>query len=144
MTDRELLESAARAAGIFMRKEDWPYSDPFDPSYLDTFYDPETNSISGTRVWHGGNGDVGGLETYTWSPLNYDDEAFRLAIDLKIDLHFERNGIADQEFIVEAFCLRDEETGGCRCLMEVLGDDPRAATRRVITRAAAAIGENVK
>lgn len=113
MTDRELLEKAARAAGLQL----WTHED-------------------------------GGLylpnPMRRWSPLEDDGDALRLAVELKIDLHFERNGIADQEFIVEAMFLYDEWRSSCRCFMEILGDDPQAAVRRVITRAAAAIGEGMK
>lgn len=129
MSDRELLELAAKAAGVFMLKQDWPFSDPFDPQCLETAFDPEELSITGTRVWYGSNGDVGGTEEYTWCPLTDDGDALRLAVKLRIELAWWKNGVQ---------AGRDDLAPQA---IQAFGDDPYAATRRAIVRAAAATGE---
>lgn len=83
-TIKGLLERAARAAKMFVDEENWPYSDPFDPSYRDTFYDPEKQTITGMRLWYDNDGEIGGTEECTWNPLNDDGDALRLAVDCKI------------------------------------------------------------
>lgn len=123
MHDKELLELAAKAAGVFMRKEDWPYSDPFDPQCLETTIDQDECSITGTRVWHGSDGEVGGAEPHTWNPLTDDGDALRLAVKLRITPHIDGN-------------MTD-----CADCTEAHLDDPYAATRRAIVRAAAEIGK---
>ena len=102
MTDRQLLEDAARAAGIAVE-----FSIFSDGSFL-CFKE---------------GGDCFSDE---WSPLTDDGDALRIAVKLGIDV----------------------VTGGGRTIAycqglqvgEYHGDDPYAATRRAITRAAAEIG----
>jgi hypothetical protein len=101
MTDRELLESAAKAAGIV------------DFVYL-------------------GNTEGGWSESLDdyWNPLTDDGDALRLAVKLSLlvlpypDDHAVRVTRLDQPDTIAAF-----------------GDDPYAATRRAIVRAAAAIAQ---
>ena len=104
MTDRELLELAAKAKGDFYQhpKHKIPENLPV------VFY------VNGKR----------------WDPLTDDGDALRLAVKL---------------------CIRIEQTdnyavtwGGTVCakqFSERINDDPCAATRRAITRAAAEIGK---
>jgi hypothetical protein len=74
----------------------------------------------------------GGL-VWVWMPLTDDGDALRLAVKLRIA--FELFEVAGMEFC-EA-CASDD-----LCIIrEPVGDDEMAATRRAITRAAAAIGE---
>jgi hypothetical protein len=97
MTDKELLELAAKAAGI------------------DIF------------CWAGR--DVGSFtpvvmpDALTWNPLTDDGDALRLAVKLKL---------FDQFDVHEDLCKAQ------------LDSDPYASTRRAITRAAAAIGKEMK
>ncbi len=93
MTDRELLEKAAKAAGL--RLED-------------------------DHVWHEGAG-----QWVRWNPLYDDGDAFRLAVQCRIDLGWVESQIAANN------CCE-------------LGTDPYAATRRAIVRAAAAMAKEEK
>ena len=101
MTDRELLELAAKAAGVALRD-------------LDDRYDG----------WE----DIPVLIRRGWNPLADDGEALRLAVKLDIPISSESaNGT----------------TWICRGKLQVMQphkDDPYAATRRAIVRAAAEIG----
>jgi hypothetical protein len=65
----------------------------------------------------------------SWNPLTDDGDALRLAVKLGMCVNF------------------DEEKVGANCgrgAVEVKGDDPYAATRRAIVRAAADIGKGMK
>ena len=140
MNDKELLELAAKAAGIFMRKKDWPYSDPFDPECLETSFDPEYLSITGTRLWFGSAGEIGGTEEYTWNPLTDDGDALRLAVKLGLLIRTPHHDIGDYS-TRPLVCSQDRKKGvSCNEGEEVI-DDPYAATRRAIVRAAAEIGK---
>ena len=95
MTDREMLELAAKAAGI----------------------DPKWDGL----YWQ-------------WNPLTDDGDALRLAVKLRlgINLTYEDVAIVGQEHTQAQFCLEQN------------GDDPYAATRRAIVRAAAELGKGMK
>lgn len=99
MTDRELLERAAKAAGIELG---WDALGPYE------------------RI----DGVAGGYRS--WSPLDDDGDALRLAVQLGMNIIVLREGgcIVKIDGVYRA---------------EELGDDPRAATRRAIVRAAAAL-----
>jgi hypothetical protein len=97
-TDRELLELAARAAGI------------------ELVFDEDGDCY---RVKASGN-------RHYWNPLNFDGDALRLAVKLKITPHIDGN-------LTEAESAVGFST-------EPHFDDPYAATRRAIVRAAAEIG----
>jgi hypothetical protein len=113
MTDKELLELAAKACGLNIIEfaEDW---------------DKEGQEIA--RVSAGS-----GLYT-EWNPLNYDGDALRLAVTLKlfVDLTYENK--------VCGWVL-DYKSGICKTIEEEASNDPRKATRRAIVRAAAEIGK---
>jgi hypothetical protein len=102
-TDRELLELAARAAGM----DGW-----WESAYLSFIL------------------RAGG----PWRPLTDDGDALRLAVRLKIHPQTFTGYTIAQYRPDEDFDWLD---------LEELGDDPYAATRRAITRAAAAIGESL-
>jgi hypothetical protein len=101
MTDRELLEAAAKAAGI------------------EVFFDEDGDCY---RVKKSGN-------RHYWNPLTDDGDALRLAVKLSIPLNYTRPLMPAP--------YRDALCNGSA---ELLGDDPYAATRRAIVRAAAEIG----
>lgn len=107
MTDRELLELAAKAAGIAVRWNEHPPSTVM----VDDF------------------GDAG-----WWDPLTDDGDALRLAVKLEIQAGY-------AEFSGEGVATWDR---GTRNVREYGPDDPYAATRRAIVRAAAAIGEKTQ
>lgn len=105
MNDRELLELAAKAAGIDL-------------------------------AWMSGIGPMDFDTGHNWNPLTDDGDALRLAVKLNIPI-WEcaqynramaevRYGAASGEY------------------WEPVGDDPCAATRRAVVRAAAEIGRAIK
>ena len=108
MTDRELLELAAKAAGLGFT--------------VPVFGVPP---FMGLRL-------IGGA---LWNPLEDDGDALRLAVKLKIPVQF-----PDWE-------NKTRTWGSKNCLDafdEPHNNDPYAATRRAITRAAAEIGKGMK
>lgn len=118
MTDKELLEKAAKAAGF---------------------------SIVGKMMLAIGGGEV--LEWFrvfedgrfgTWNPLTDDGDALRLAVRLNLDIEF----LAEPDGVEVWVCATwsDEPVSQT----EEGGKDLLAATRRAIVRAAAAIGETME
>ena len=114
MTDKELLECAAKAAGIVI-----DYSHNSILGGRKTGFD-----LVGSAVldWHNGT---------KWNPLTDDGDAFRLAVRLNL-LTFTARGIVTAN--------ASDRDGPC--IREVFHDDADqyAATRRAIVRAAASIG----
>jgi hypothetical protein len=103
MTDRELLEAAAKAAG----KEHYG----------------EYNAHAGLKT-------TGGW----WNPLTNSGDAFELYVKLRLTVNcsYDEVALCGQEFTQkEVFIERN-------------GEDPLAATRRAIVRAAAEIGRSMK
>ena len=76
-----------------------------------------------------------GLEV--WSPFNDDGDALRLAVKLNlfVDLSYHDKIIG---------WVSDYKSGICQTLDEPSGNDPYAATRRAIVRAAAEIGKGME
>ena len=109
-TDRELLELAARAAGI-----------------------------KGRYFWNIDDAGVemdGGI---VWNPLYDDGAALRLAVKLRLSIiqeeeHFQGKTVPTVEVMSE-----ECKDGSRICCMQSLDDDAAAATRRAIVRTAAAI-----
>lgn len=112
MTDRELLELAAKAAGY---------------AVCEPFRDGEFRACGHDRL------------SFVWNPLDDDGDALRLAVALgiserdpvRIFIEYQFDGEQDYTCIE----YRGNETTHWHL------DDPYAATRRAIVRAAAAIGE---
>lgn len=100
MTDKELLELAARAYNADNKA--WECAD-----YR--------------------RGFIG-----SWDPLESDGDALRLAVKLRLDIVSDRE---DDLCSVWSYGMPDVNVK--------YGDDPYAATRRAIVRAAAAIGEKL-
>lgn len=115
MEDREQLELAAKAAGIEGEVV------PGDLYFRTRWYLP-----NGTRYWN---------------PLTDDGDALRLAVKL---------GFSDGKGLSMFFADKDDPTVVVRKYdntpgaMELVKDDPYAATRRAIVRAAAEIGKEMK
>lgn len=103
MSDLELLELAAKAAGLPLK-------------------------FGGD--WH--NVGVPHVDNKSWDPLANDGDAFRLMVDLNLDLTVD---------VIEGEVFACETFGDY--WSEYLRDNPHAATRRAIVRAAAAIGESL-
>ncbi|HHO8040574.1 TPA: hypothetical protein ACRXVT_002534 [Pseudomonas aeruginosa] len=116
MNDRELLELAARAAGIKAR---W-------------FKVNQWRRLDGCRL-HTGQKDVFGTHhRKPWNPRDDDGDALRLAVKLRFDISVER------EIQVSWWQGESLET-----VTWPLGDDPYAAARYAIVRAAAEIGKSM-
>jgi hypothetical protein len=71
--------------------------------------------------------------TFLWNPLTDDGDALRLAVKLRLPIRDGLNGTVE---------TGNERSG--RPIWELCGDDPLAATRRAIVRAAAEIGRSMK
>jgi hypothetical protein len=102
--DRELLELAAKAAGMEIVVDD--------------------NGL----VWR----DGGSGSWPKWNPLTDDGDAFRLAVNLKLDVAF--LGLVDEVFVESG---SGDEMASAYVSYE---SDPLAATRRAIVLAAVEIG----
>ncbi|MDX3993036.1 hypothetical protein QYP02_08330 [Pseudomonas aeruginosa] len=112
MTDRELLELAARAAGV-----GYTWSE---------FWETMARPLNDGSGWD---------NRATWNPLKDDGDALRLAVKLRLDITF-YNGF--QEVAAEP-----SNGDGMNPSQEVFIEDPYAATRRAITRAATEIGKSM-
>lgn len=111
MSDRELLELAAKAAGIVLVPYTWNKASPWG--------EHEGFTVSG----EGPN---------EWNPLEDDGDALRLAVKLQL-----RVIPPEDEFGLDRASVR---IAGRRDLVDAFHKDPCAATRRAIVRAAAEIG----
>jgi hypothetical protein len=121
MTDREMLELAAKAAGLKIDKS--PHN---GGGYHNDGFD-----IAGKAVldWHNGT---------CWGPLTDDGDALRLACDLAMRI-FPVARTSDG-----AACSAVGDGSGVRLSEVVDGSlDTRSATRRAIVLAAAAIGMRI-
>jgi hypothetical protein len=115
VTDRELLELAAKAAG-------YEYECVSHTGYPED-EQHQIRSASGSLI--------------DWNPLTDDGDALRLAVKLKMTVDTDYNG---GTFAGNADIGIDEPEYGYQ---EGMGEkDPYAATRRAIVRAAAEIGRN--
>ena len=106
MTDKELLELAAKAAGLLLGK--WV----FEGGWMD-----EPN-VCGFYL----DGD-------NWNPLTDDGDAQRLMVNLRLEISWWKSGVS-------------AESQDCAPVgIQPFNDDPYAATRRAIVRAAAEVGK---
>jgi len=116
-TDRELVELAAKAAGI-------------------EIYESTDGTIQNRPVWVFSAGGGMGTMPYEeqWNPLIDDAQALRLAVKLCLSADF-----FDDEICVGY----TPNCNACDQLKEPVNNDPYAATRRAIVRAAAEIGKGM-
>lgn len=114
MSDRELLEAAARAAGV--RRCECGAPD------CTLFRDPSNH----------GN---------PWYPLTDDGDALRLAVRLRIAVKYHNN--APPELRLPRECATATADSGQWFAEAAVSGDENAATRRAIVRAAAALGGKV-
>ena len=126
MTDRELLEMAAKAAGIC------GHYACHHPQFDNDWEEP--------GIWFVDKNDC----TSCWNPLTDDGDALRLAVKLGIDLLFSPED-------VEAVAAQNAKENDGEMLAPwaweswtLKNQDPYAATRRAIVRAAAEIGKEMK
>ena len=113
MTDRELLQAAAKAAGYTIHFGDFMASSSEVEYWVDEL--------------------CGGKGAY-WNPLADDGDALRLAVKLGLTIST-RPKRGSRGTIVWTYSVPQQS--------EPHGEDPFAATRRVIVRAAAAIGKEM-
>lgn len=118
MTDKELLELAAKAYG---------FGDKFWLMWTETEY-PKNSGRYGAFWNCYGHGDTAQL----WNPLTDDGDALRLAVKLEINI------------AMYAQRVKTYVDNLPRAHQEEFGTDPCAATRRAIVRAAAEIGRSMK
>jgi len=119
MTDRELLELAAKAAGI-----EYDKAASFPP-------DGKTYSFFG--LWLVIEGEPNERTRRRWNPLTDDGDAFRLAV--KLGFHVAQD--PDNKMVAVFFTEPDEDT----TTAELWECDPCTATRRAIVRAAAELAK---
>jgi hypothetical protein len=115
MSDRELLELAAKAADL------------------------EINSYSDSGLWIKQK-PIPGLyptDRRLWNPLTDDGDALRLAV--KLDMVLLINRVDEWTDVEFGYSVKD-----VRRLREGHGSNPYAATRRAIVRAAAEIGKSME
>ena len=124
ITDRELLELAAKAAG-------YTTNHPWNAERLTM--NPPVDALVVQ--------DANGLVHTSWNPLTDDGAALRLTVDL--DLAIVPYPIYNkQKHSVLVHIVQKKNLDEPRFeKMELHGDDPRAATRRAIVSAAAEIGK---
>ncbi|MFK1287946.1 hypothetical protein ACIUY9_01330 [Pseudomonas aeruginosa] len=121
MNDRELLELAARAAGIKAR---W-------------FKVNQWRRLDGCRL-HTGQKDVFGTHhRKPWNPLTDDGDALRLAVRLNMDIRYESYDSGVAVIVGGAW------DGAPEAVHEIFERDGPRATRRAIVRAAAEIGKSM-
>lgn len=110
MSDRELLENAAKAYGL----DGWKWCKTFGGMKSPRKKTPY------------------GYATSFWNPLRDDSDAFRLAVRLGMAVK-----VYDMTGMTMAYPMGSFSDYGAD---EAHGDDPYAATRRAIVRAASSIG----
>lgn len=112
MIDRDLLELAARAAGLRI----------VDRSNPITLYVESDGCKCGVR----------------WNPISDDGDALQLAVRLRIDVG------AGTDPLGTEVCMASHADKFPGWFEEPYGDNPYAATRRAIVRAAAEIGRQMQ
>ena len=130
--DKELLELAAKAAGItgWQSKHGyWNMTDTDGQRRTCCSNWPNFDPSTGTKISPTFSDAVADLN---WNPLDDDYDALRLAVKLRICF-----GPNFDEDTAVAFGREG------RNICEPYGTDPYAATRRAIVRAAAAIGKDM-
>ena len=118
-TDKELLQLAAKAARKDLTGYEW-FDTPFYTGFQRRNIDPESGMEE---------------QTQEYNPLADDAQAFRMAVDLDMDVCLSPK---DKDVTAFVYC-----NGEVASKAENYAADKHAATRRAIVRAAAAIGEGM-
>jgi len=130
MTDRELLELAAKAMG--------------DSVVWGGTWNVGGELIDCTDIPYLGSGQPDENDVY-WNPLEDDGDALRLAVKLRIPVVWRSHDEwGSRQQATECGVLRDPKNSEKYPNIVPHNDDPYAATRRAIVRAAAEIGRNMK
>lgn len=116
MTDLELLEAAAKAAGV-----------RYDPAASKPH--PTSGAFWGLWLWF--DDEPSEIAQRYWNPLRNDGDAFRLAVALRMRVNV--SGYNAEVVYYTAL--------GADSVREEHNTDPAAATRRAIVRAAAAVAQ---
>jgi len=119
MTDREMLELAAKAAGLQLCGYSWIGENEGDD---------ECETFEAAFVKHNPEQELATM----WNPLTDDGDALRLAVKLELEVSLGQFGT-----IIYPRHGKVEEIGEDGC-------DEMALCRRAITRAAAEIGKEMK
>ena len=120
MTDKEMLEYAAKAAGIELWHED-------------VFTNGLTQKVSENGILQ-------------WNPLTDDGDALRLAVKLRLTVSREDQGAVKAGWVADQRVPFTSDGCGPWYWKEWLKDhnwDPYAATRLAIVRAASEIGKGI-
>lgn len=132
MTDRELLELAAKAAGWTGWRSKhgyWNVTSPDGESSTKCHGWASYDQYTGDKLNDPTFADA--IAETNWNPLTDDGDALRLAVKLKIDITQFSEGVrADSAGTDDYYVPHDQ--------------DPYEATRRAIIRAAAEIGKAMK
>jgi hypothetical protein len=118
MTNRELLELAAKAAGI---RIDVTFTDSYPPSNLPHGFVVVVNSTGGHSFWN---------------PLRDDGDALRLAVKLDLSVVISQDHVEVNNFPMTG-------TGELRVGEPFLSEDTAPCVRRAIVRAAAELGKKL-
>ncbi|EJO5058002.1 hypothetical protein [Pseudomonas aeruginosa] len=121
MNDRELLELAARAAGIKAR---W-------------FRVNKWRQVGGNKMKTGQEDVFGTHHRKPWNPLTDDGDALRLAVQLDITIGPEHPDVVGKSLCRASWNNRNMSLG------EFGDGDKPSAYRRAIVRAAAEIGKSM-
>ncbi len=125
ITDRELLELAAKAAGVRHVVYSNGYSGALGLMQL----------------------DLADRQTIAWSPLADDGDALRLAVRLEVELTFStarKTVYAQTKHLLGISKDGEASYQAHEYFKEPYGQDKDAATRRSIVRAAAEIGKGMQ
>ena len=123
MEDKELIELAAKACG---------FGDQ-DGNFIWTESEYPRGSKTNGALWN----YMGWCDTaQLWNPLTDDGDALRLAVKLQMRVHVGTGATS-----ITTAATENHGREPVLAVVRNVNDDPCAATRRAIVRAAAAIGE---
>jgi len=138
-TDRELLELAAKAAGVFLTRETmaagWPeaeWCDTDEPAH-------DADGLRGTVFWYDKDGELGGTEKLLWSSLADDGDFFRMIALFRPQFGRSDDVELGREFVWVTLQPGAKEYTGHAYLKDSLTE----AFRRAGTKAMALIGKNM-
>ena len=130
MSDKEMLELAAKAAGLRVGFE----PDGKHRGRHDLYW----SIVHHQLVWHGKSTGSEYPRPIFWNPIADDGDAMRLMVRLRLEPRFLDNSHSNG---AEPSRVTLHNVAG---IVENIDGDPLAATRRAIVRAAAEIGRNMK
>lgn len=131
-TERELLEWAARAMGVFLTREKMAKASPgFQWCGEDEPYFTEDGAMNGTVFWYTEDGEIGGTERRTWTSLHNSGDCAEMEAALTLSVLWRHNRVV-------VYATDDGET--TELAEELYADhngDKQAARRWASTRCAA-------